>query len=109
MKSMTLEEIQEIEGRNRPNTLYKHIRILQKKKLVESGAKVERANGYFINEAGLELLKKYVSDSKQGVSLSTIHSVKLLPKEIKGGVSWMKKKQCFGSNAYKSVCPVGFL
>lgn len=59
MKSMTLEEIQEIEGRNRPNTLYKHIRILQKKKLVESGAKVERANGYFINEAGLELLKKY--------------------------------------------------
>lgn len=59
MKSMTLEEIQEIEGRNRPNTLYKHIRILQKKKLVESGAKVERANGYFINEAGLELLKQF--------------------------------------------------
>ena len=59
MKSMTLEEIHEVESRNRPNTLYKHIRILQKKKLVELGAKVERANGYFINETGLELLKKY--------------------------------------------------
>lgn len=59
MKSMTLEEIQEIEGRNKPNTLYKHIRILQKKNLVETGAKVERANGYFLNEAGLELLKKF--------------------------------------------------
>ena len=59
MKSMTLEEIQEIEGRNKPNTLYKHIRILQEKNLVEVGAKVERANGYFLNEKGLELLKKF--------------------------------------------------
>lgn len=59
MKSMTLEEIQEVEGRNKPNTLYKHIRILQEKGLVETGAKVERANGYFLNEAGLELLKKF--------------------------------------------------
>lgn len=39
--------------------MYKHIRILQEKKLVETGAKVERANGYFLNEAGLELLSKY--------------------------------------------------
>lgn len=59
MKSMTLEEIQEEEGRNKPNTLYKHIRILQEKKLIESGAKVERANGYFLNEAGVELLKRF--------------------------------------------------
>lgn len=59
MKSMTLEEIQEEEGRNKPNTLYKHIRILQEKKLVELGAKVERANGYFLNEAGLKLLEKF--------------------------------------------------
>ena len=59
MKSMTLEEIQEIEGRNKSNTLYKHIRILQEKKLVEVGAKVERANGYFLNEQGLEMLKKF--------------------------------------------------
>lgn len=59
MRSMTLEEIQHEEGRNKPNTLYKHIRILQEKKLVETGAKVERANGYFLNEAGLELLSKY--------------------------------------------------
>lgn len=59
MKSMTLEEIQEVEGRNKPNTLYKHIRILQEKGLVETGAKVERANGYFLNERGLELLKKF--------------------------------------------------
>ena len=59
MKSMTLEEIQEVEGRNKPNTLYKHIRILQEKKLVEVGAKCERAYGYFLNEAGMELLSQY--------------------------------------------------
>lgn len=59
IKSMTVAELSEQEGRNKPNTLYKHIRILQKKKLVESGVKVERANSFFINELGLELLKKY--------------------------------------------------
>ena len=48
-----------LEGRNKPNTLYKHIRILQEKNLVEVGAKVERANGYFLNEQGLEMLKKF--------------------------------------------------
>lgn len=41
MKSMTLEEISDEEGRNKSNTIYKHIRILQEKKLVEIGAKVE--------------------------------------------------------------------
>lgn len=59
MKSMTLEEIQEVEGRNKPNTLYKHIRILQEKKLVEIGAKCERANGYYLSETGLKLLSQY--------------------------------------------------
>lgn len=59
IRAMTLTELSEQEGRNKPNTLYKHIKILQKKKLVESGVKVERANSYFINRLGLELLKKY--------------------------------------------------
>lgn len=59
MKSMTLEEIAEVEGRNKPNTLYKHIRILQEKKLVETGAKCERAFGYYLSEEGLKLLSKY--------------------------------------------------
>lgn len=59
VRGMTLSEISEQEGRNKPNTLYKHIKILQSRKMVEPGAKVERANSYFINELGLELLKKY--------------------------------------------------
>ena len=59
MRSMTLKEISKHEKKNKPNTLYKHIRILEKRNLVESGVKVERANSYFINELGLELLKKY--------------------------------------------------
>ena len=59
IRAMTLEEISEEEGRNKPNTLYKHIKILQKRNLVESGIKVERADSYFINELGMELLKKY--------------------------------------------------
>lgn len=59
IRAMTVTEISEQEGRNKSNTLYKHIRILQKRKLVESGVKVERANSYFISKSGLELLKKY--------------------------------------------------
>lgn len=59
IRGMTLAELSEQEGRNKPNTLYKHIMILQKRKLVESGVKAERANSYFINGLGLELLKKY--------------------------------------------------
>lgn len=58
-RSMTVAEISEREGRNKPNTLYKHIRVLQDKKLIETGAKAERANGYFLNEAGMKLLKQY--------------------------------------------------
>lgn len=59
IRAMTVTEITELEKRNKTNTLYKHIRILQKRKLVELGIKVERANSYFISTLGLELLKKY--------------------------------------------------
>lgn len=59
IRGMTVTEISEQEGRNKPNTLYKHIKTLQSRKLVELGVKVERANSYFINELGMELLKKY--------------------------------------------------
>lgn len=59
MKSMTLKEIAKNEKKNKTNTLYKHIRILEKKDLVKSGAKAERANGYYLSEEGLNLLKKY--------------------------------------------------
>lgn len=68
IRAMTVAEIAEQEGRNKPNTLYKHIKILQKRNLVESGVKVERANSFFINKFGLELLKKYedVEEEKNG-------------------------------------------
>lgn len=59
MKSMTLKEIAKNEKKNKTNTLYKHIRILEKKDLVKSGAKAERANGYYLSEEDLNLLKKY--------------------------------------------------
>lgn len=59
IKAMTLAEITELEGRNKPNTLYKHLKILQSRKLLESGVKVERANSFFLTELGLQLLKKY--------------------------------------------------
>ena len=59
MKSMTLKEIAKNDKKNKTNTLYKHIRILEKKDLVKSGAKAERANGYYLSEEGLNLLKKY--------------------------------------------------
>ena len=68
VRALTLAELSEQEGRNKPNTLYKHIRILQNRKLVESGVKVERANSYFLSELGMELLKKYddVEEEKNG-------------------------------------------
>ena len=59
MKSMTLKEIAKNEKKNKTNTLYKHIRILEKRNLVKSGAKAERANGYYLSEDGLNLLKKF--------------------------------------------------
>ena len=59
MKSMTINEIAKNEKKNRPNTLYKHVLILEKRNLVKSGAKAERANGYYLSEEGLVLLKKY--------------------------------------------------
>lgn len=69
IRAMTLAEISEQEGRNKPNTLYKHIKILQNRKMVESGIKVERANSFFINDLGMELLKKYddyMEEAKNG-------------------------------------------
>ena len=68
IRGMTVTELSEQEGRNKPNTLYKHIKILEKRNLVESGVKVERANSYYINELGLELLKKYddMEEEKNG-------------------------------------------
>ncbi len=59
MHSLTLAEIAGLEGRNKPNTLYKHIKILQDLNLVENGIKAERANTYFITEIGINLLKQY--------------------------------------------------
>lgn len=59
MKSLTINEIAKNERKNKPNTLYKHIRILEEKNLIKSGAKVARANGYYLSEDGLQLLKKY--------------------------------------------------
>lgn len=59
MKSMTVKEIAKNEKKNKPNTLYKHVRILEERNLVKSGAKAERANGYYLSEEGLNLLKKY--------------------------------------------------
>lgn len=55
MKSMTLKEIVKDEKKNKINTLYKHIRILEKRNLVKSSAKAERANGYYLSEEGLNL------------------------------------------------------
>lgn len=59
MKSITLSEIAEKEGRNKINTLYKHIRGLESEELVKQGAKFERAKAYYLSEEGLKLLKKY--------------------------------------------------
>lgn len=59
MRSITLSEIAEKEGRNKVNTLYKHIRGLESNGLVKQGAKNERANAYYLSDEGLELLKKY--------------------------------------------------
>lgn len=59
MRSMTLAEICEQEGRSKPNTIYKHIRTLEAKGLVESGAKVERAFGYILSKSGQELIKNF--------------------------------------------------
>ena len=68
MKSLTINEIAKNERKNKPNTLYKHIRILEEKNLIKSGAKVARANGYYLSKEGLQLLKKYedVEEEKDG-------------------------------------------
>lgn len=65
MKSMTLKEIASNEKKNKPNTLYKHIRILEERNFIKSGAKVARANGYYLSEEGLKLLKKYEDEEEE--------------------------------------------
>ncbi len=65
MKSLTVNEIAKNERKNKPNTLYKHIRILEKRNLIKPGAKVARANGYYLSEEGLELLKKYENKEEE--------------------------------------------
>lgn len=59
MTATTIKEIAEKEGRNKINTLYKHIRGLENNGLVKQGAKFERAKAYYLSEEGLKLLKKY--------------------------------------------------
>lgn len=59
MLSMTVSEIAEKEGRNKVNTIYKHIRILRQKGFVFQGARVERAYSFYISERGIALLEKY--------------------------------------------------
>lgn len=65
MKSMTVKEIAKNEKKNKPNTLYKHIRILEERNFVKSGAKAERANGYYLSEEGLNLLNKYDDEEEK--------------------------------------------
>lgn len=65
MRSMSCEEIQEIENYSAVTTIYKHIRILEKNGYVTKGAKIERANGYIITKKGLNALlesAKYMED-----------------------------------------------
>lgn len=59
MLSMTLAEIAEQEGRNKINTIYKHIRVLVEKGFVLQGARVEKAYSYYISERGITLLQKF--------------------------------------------------
>ncbi len=68
MKSMTVKEIAGNEKKNKTNTLYKHVRILEGKGFIKAGAKVARANGYYLSEDGLSLLKKYedMEEEKNG-------------------------------------------
>lgn len=61
MKSITLSEIADKEGRSKINTLYKHMKGLENSGLVKQGAKSERANAFYLSEQGLKLLKNYES------------------------------------------------
>lgn len=56
MHSMSCNEICEKEARNQVTTIYKHIRILENYGLVTKGAKIERANGYILTQAALNIL-----------------------------------------------------
>ena len=65
MRSMSCNEIAEIEELDKPSTIYKHLRILENLGYVARGAKVERATGYIITEAGLKVLPDNITTKTQ--------------------------------------------
>ena len=65
MYSMSCNEITDIEKSNKVTTIYKHIRILEKRELVKNGAKVERANGYILTQKAIDLLPKDIKLNKE--------------------------------------------
>ena len=65
MTSMSCNEITEIEQNDKPSTIYKHLRILENLGYVARGAKVERATGYIITEAGLKVLPDNITEKSQ--------------------------------------------
>ncbi len=65
MRSMSCNEIAEIEETDKPSTIYKHLRVLENLGYVARGAKVERATGYIITEAGLKVLPNNITEKTQ--------------------------------------------
>ena len=65
MRSMSCNEIAEIEETDKPSTIYKHLRILENLGYVARGAKVERATGYIITAAGLKVLPDNITEKSQ--------------------------------------------
>lgn len=65
MRSMSCNEICEVEGRSKVTTIYKHIRILEDYGYVTYGAKIERANGYILTEQGLKVLPKTTGEVEE--------------------------------------------
>lgn len=57
MHSMSCIEICEnMENYFKVATIYKHIRILEKRGYIEKGAKIERAYGYILTQKALDIL-----------------------------------------------------
>lgn len=65
MMSMSCNEIADIEKNDKPSTIYKHLRILENYGYVARGAKIERATGYIITEAGLKVLPNNITTKTQ--------------------------------------------
>ena len=65
MHSMSCYEICEIEKTDKPATIYKHIRLMEKYGYVLKGARVGRANGYILSKNGINVLQsEYQEDNK---------------------------------------------